>query len=406
MVRRIFHLDMDAFFVAVERVRDPSLEGKPVAVGGEPGTRGVVACASYEARAYGLHAGMPLKTAYRLCPQAIYLPGRYAHYLETSRRFLGILQEYTPFIEPLGMDEAFLDMTGFDALYGPPSHVAREIKARIRGELGITASAGIASSKVAAKVASDYGKPDGLLEVAPGEDAPFLAPLAVDKLPGVGQKVAAALSRLGIETVGQLAALPPFTLRRVFGVWGDLLHLWANGKDHAPVTAPAPPKSISRETTFAEDQRDIGFLLATLRYLGERVTAELRREGKRARRVVAKVRYADFHTISRHRTLPAPSDQDDVVFRTGTALLRQAMGERQLPIRLIGIGVADLVDRGTQLPLMEDEAVHQERLCHALDSLRDKYGFTALQTGRTFQLGDTFPSDERGYVLKTPSLSR
>ena len=173
---RVFHVDLDAFFVAVERVLDPSLEGIPVAVGGEVGSRGVVACASYEARAYGLHAGMPLKTAQRLCPHAVYLPGKYAHYQEASERFHAVLGEYTPWVEPLGMDEAYLDMTGFESLYGPPAAVARTIKERIRRELRITASVGIASVKVTAKVASDFGKPDGLEEVPPGQDAAFRLP--------------------------------------------------------------------------------------------------------------------------------------------------------------------------------------------------------------------------------------
>ena len=405
-VRRIFHVDLDAFFVAVERALDPSLKGIPVAVGGEVGSRGVVACASYEARAYGLHAGMPLKTAQRLCPHAVYLSGKYSHYLEVSQRFHALLGEYTPWMEPMGMDEAYLDMTGFESLYGPPATVARTIKERIRSELRITASVGIASAKVTAKVASDFRKPDGLVEVPPGQDAAFLAPLPLRDLPGIGEKVEQRLKeRLGIATVGELAAVPPLTLRRIFGGWGDLLHRWATGVGHAPVEHMLPaPKSISRSTTFAEDSRDQGFILNTLRYLGERVAAALRHEEKRAGCVTITVRYADFHTISRSRRLKQPVESDEAIFRLGAFLMQEPLKDPRA-VRLIGIGVADLVP-GKQLSLMTDEVERKGNLAHAVDAVRRKHGYMALQTGSTFLLRGAFPSDERGYILKTPSLSR
>ena len=403
---RIFHVDLDAFFVAVERVLDPSLEGIPVAVGGEVGSRGVVACASYEARAYGLHAGMPLRTAQRLCPHAVYLPGKYARYQEVSKRFHEVLGEYTPWVEPLRMDEAYLDMTGFESLYGPPVAVARTIKERIRRELRITVSVGVASAKVTAKVASDFGKPDGLAEVPPGQDAAFLAPLPLRDLPGVGSKVEERLKqRLGIATIGELAGIPPLTLRRLFGAYGDLLHRWASGQGHGSIaTELVPPKSISRSTTFAEDSRDEGFILNTLRYLGERVAAALRGEGKRAGCVTVTVRYADFHTISRSRRLKQLVESDEAIFRLGASLMKQPL-EDPRAVRLVGIGVADLVP-GQQLPLITDESEREVNLARALDAVRRKHGYTALQTGRTFLLRGDFPSDERGYILKTPSLSR
>ena len=404
--RRIFHIDLDAFFVAVERALDPSLEGMPVAVGGEAGSRGVVTCASYEARAYGLHAGMPLKTAQRLCPDAIYLSGRYAHYLEVSRQFHAILGEYTPWMEPLGMDEAYMDMTGFESLYGAPAGVAGTIKERIRRELRVTASVGIASARVTAKVASDYGKPDGLVEVPLGQDADFLAPLPVRDVPGIGEKVEGALKqRLGIATVAELAAADPFTLRRIFGVYGDQLHRWAIGQGEDSVASEmAAVKSISRSTTFAEDSRDRGFILSTLRYLEERVAAALRHEEKSAGCVTVTIRYADFHTISRSRRVKQPVESDEAIFRLGTSLLEEPLKDSRA-VRLVGIGVSELVSGG-QLPLMADEPEREENLADALDAVRRKYGYTALQTGRTFQLRGAFPSDERGYILKTPSLSR
>lgn len=405
-MRRIFHIDLDAFFVAVERALDPSLEGKPVVVGGLPGSRGVVACASYEARPYGLRAGMPLARAYRLCPHAVFLPGRFHKYQEVSSQFMEILGRYSPFLEPLGLDEAFMDMTGFESLYGSLVALARQIKATVRKELRIVASIGIASSKVAAKVASDYGKPDGLVEVPPGQDAAFLAPLPLRKLPGAGEKTGQVLQRLGIGTIGELAQVPTVTLRRLFGAYGDMLHLWATGQDSSPVSPIPAPKSISRETTFPQDTRDLNFLLATIRYLGERVGAELRSEGKKARCVTVKVRYADFHTITRHHTLREPACHDEAIFQAGAALLGKALEERREKVRLVGIGVADLVEGTQQLSLWEGQAQRLERLCQAVDKVREKYGFTALETGRTLALGQLFPQDRRGYILKTSCLSR
>lgn len=406
MERRIFHIDLDAFFVAVERARDPSLEGRPVVVGGDPDSRGVVACASYEARPYGLRAGMPLSTARRLCPQAVFLAGHFHHYQEVSERFLELLRGYTPLMEPLGLDEAYLDMTGFQLLYGPPRGVAQAIRARIGQELQVTASIGIASSKVVAKVASDLCKPDGLLEVAAGEEAGFLAPLLVERLPGVGPKASELLHRQGIGTVGELAQVPAVALRRTFGAWGDLLHLWARGEDHGQVSLPAPAKSISRETTFPRDTADRPFLLATLCYLVERVGAELREEGKRARCVTVKVRYGDFFTVTRQQSLQEPLCNDRDLFGTGARLLLRALKERRDRVRLIGIGVSGLVGGGEQLPLLESATHRFEQLSRVLDRVRRKYGFTALQTGRTLLLGDHFPVEHRGFILKTPALSR
>ena len=407
-MRRIFHIDLDAFFVAVERVLDPSLEGRPVVVGGRPGSRGVVACASYETRAHGLRAGTPLAKAYRLCPHAVYLEGHFHHYQRVSEAFMAILGRYSPFLEPVGIDEAYLEMTGFESLYGTLRSAALRIKGDVHKELGVVASIGIASSKVAAKVASDYDKPDGLVEIPPGGDAAFLAPLPVDELPGVGPRTARVLlQRLGATTVGELARLSPLVLRRHLGAWGDLLHLWANGQDSSPVTnVSAPPKSISRETTFPQDVADEGVLLATLRYLAERVGAELRREDRKARCVVAKVRYGDFRTVTHQHSLRTPASHDQAIFDTGALLLLRTLRERPGKVRLIGIGVSDLVEDTHQLALLETPTDRLERLSRAMDAVRQKYGFTSLQTGRTLPLRRLYPVDEHGYVLKTSCLSR
>ena len=406
-MHRIFHIDLDAFFVEVERTHAPSLIGKPVVVGGEVNSRGVVTCASYEARPYGLRAGMPLSQAYRLCPHATYLTGRYDRYAEVSAGLMDILGSFSPFIEPLGLDEAYLYMTGFESLYGPLGQVAGEIKAWVRRDLGVVAFIGIASSKVVAKVASDFDKPDGLVEVPPGADAWFLAPLVVEQLPGVGAKTAQTLRELlGVETVGDLAALPSTVLRRTFGAWGDLLHLWANGQDHSPVHGPEPPKSIGRETTFHRDSRDPSFLVAILRYLAERVGTELRQEGKKARCVSAKVRFSDFQTVSHQRTLKTPVSHDQGIFEAGATILVKTLKERKEKVRLIGISVSDLVEDTAQLALFKHPEERFLNLSTTLDRVRDRYGFTSRQTGRTFLLAGHFPAERRGYILKTASLSR
>jgi len=384
--RTIMHIDLDAFFVSVEQASNPELRGKPVVVGGKPGSRGVVATASYEARAFGLHSAMPLSTAVRLCPQAIFIEGNYHNYAEVSKKFMAILADFSPFLEPMGLDEAYMDVTGFESLHGSIHLMALKIKQRVKDELGIIASIGIATCKVVAKVASDESKPDGLIEVPPGGEAAFLAALAIRKLPGVGKKTEQVLTGLGIRTIGQLARMPSNALKSRFGVFGGVLHRHANGIDDSPVTPPEESKSISRETTFEEDTRDIVFLSATLRYQAERVGAELRELGKQAKCVSIKVRYADFTTITRQRTLPQLTDVDQTIFQTGNDLMQRAVTADRQAIRLIGIGVSILSEPGKQLSLMNSSEQRLEKLNRAVDHIRDKYGFTSIQTGRTVQL--------------------
>lgn len=405
MVRCILHADLDAFFVSVERVLNPSLRGKPVVVGGEPNGRGVVACASYEARAFGLHAGMPLTTAYRLCPDAIFLTGHFSHYRDASEKFMRILSDYSPQMESLGIDEAYLDLTGTEGLFGTPHQVARRIKERIKAELSITASIGIGSSKLVAKVASDLSKPDGLVEVAPGEERAFLAPLPVAVLPGVGRQTERVLKGMGVTTIGELAALLLPLLTDTFGVVGEALHRHARGIDRSPVEPPAPAQSISRSTTFPEDTADRPFLRAMLRYLTERVCAELRQEGKRARCVTLTLRYADFETITRSLTLREVTDADQVIFEAGLNLLEKALSHMRERLRLIGVGVSGFVGEW-QLNMLDSSSLRLERLNRVIDCLRNRYGFTSIQVGRTLLLRHFFPSEERGYLLKTPCLSR
>jgi len=402
----VIHVDLDAFFVSVEQVLNPELRGKPVVVGGRPGGRGVVAAASYEARAFGLHSAMPLKTAYRLCPQAIFIEGSFSRYRDASRNFMAILADFSPFIEPMGLDEAYLDVTGFESIHGSIPNMARAIKTRIKDELELGASVGIAPSKVVAKVASELSKPDGLIEVKKGGEASFLAPLPVAELPGVGKKAERILKGLGINTVGELSEAPLAVLKSHFGASGDVLHRHAKGIDGRKVEPPPAAKSISRETTFKEDSRDRTWLKATLRYLSERVGADLRKSGKRARCITLKLRYADFATITRSHTLEQTADSDRAIFETGVGLLERALIAEKRPVRLIGIGVSNLVESGRQLDMLDSRDQRLEQLNKTVDRIRRRYGFTAIQTGRTLPLKEIFSADEKGYTLNTPGLSR
>jgi len=405
-MRKIIHVDLDAFFVSVERALDPGLNGRPVVVGGEPGLRGVVASASYEARAYGLRAGMPLTQAHRLCPQAVFLKGSFSCYRDASAKFMSILGDFTPYLEPAGIDEAYLDLTGFESIYGSIWNAALRMRERIEDEMKITASIGIAASKVVAKVASGVAKPDGLLEVIPGEERPFLAVLPIAKLPGVGPKAERVLKEMGITTIGQLANLPPHLPRRYFGILGEVIHRYAQGIDERKVGPSSAAKSISRETTFTEDTLDRPFLRSVLGYLGERVGAELRREERRARCVTLKLRYSDFHTIIRNRALNQTTDTDQDIFDIGLELMERALENRRQRVRLIGIGVSKLVGEGRQLSLLDSARERLGRLDTVIDGIRNRYGFTAIQRGRTLRLNDFFPREKGDYLLKTPALSR
>lgn len=393
---------MDAFFVSVERVRDESLLGRPVVVGGR-GMRGVVASASYEARPYGITAGMPLAQARRLCPEAAFLEGRFGHYQEVSRRLIDLLYSLTPDVEVSGIDEAYLDMTGFELLYGSPLATARRLKEQIRSELRVTASVGIASSKLVAKIASDFDKPDGLWLVPPGEEMSFLAPLPVARLPGVGPQTEKALDSLGVETIGQLARLPLPLLRRLFGRSGLTLHHHAQGLDDSSIEPPAEAKSISRSTTFERDTLDLAFLESILGYLTERVGAELRQGSRLAHCISLKLRYADFDTISRQQQLKQAADSDEAIFAVARGLLHRQLAQRRQLVRLVGVEVSHLA-RGRQLDLWQGRS--WASLYPVLDKLRGKYGFTVLQRGRTFALTQVLAQEEGDYLLHTPALSR
>lgn len=382
MARCIFHIDLDAFFVSVEQALNPKLKGKPVIVGGDPERRGVVASASYEARPFGIHAGMPLSKARRLCPQATFIRANFSRYRDASAKFMEILADFSPHIEPLGLDEAYLDVTGCEKSYGSFQKLALAIKERIHKELKLTASVGIATCKVVAKIASELCKPDGLLEVAPGGEQDFLNPLPVAKLPGVGKKTEEALKRIGISTISELASVPLDMVREQFGAIGIVIHSYAKGMDDRRVEAPGEPESISKQITFAKDSLDVGYLEANLRWVCQEVGEELRCRNKKARCVAIRLRYADFKTITRQITLKELVASNQVIFTIASQLLNKALTQRAKPARLIGVKVSNLAGEEKQLHMFDPEVEKLEHLDRAIELIRKKYGPTAIKTGK------------------------
>ena len=385
MARHILHVDLDAFFVAVEQARDPALRGKPVIVGGDPnGRRGVVATASYQARAFGVHSAMPIATAKRLAPHAIYLRGNYKEYSRVSKLFHAILSDYTPLVESGGLDEAYMDVTGCEAIAGTPPEAAATIRRRIREELGIAASVGIASSRMVAKVASDAAKPDGVCLVPEGGEAAFLAPMPLRALPMLGPSTEKKLQSLGLTTLGQLAAVPEKTLEGLFGPHGPVLGLRARGIDPSAVGGDGhTAKSISREGTFSYDVSDPQHLRAVLRAFSESVGSQLRKQGRRARTISLKLRYEDFTTLSRSVTSPRPLNSDDAIFDAANGLLSKIRQAERRPVRLIGVGASNFVDDAVQLSLEPSKELKSEKLALTFDQVRKKYGTRSIQTGRT-----------------------
>jgi nucleotidyltransferase/DNA polymerase involved in DNA repair len=352
-VPQIIHLDLDAFYATVEMLLDPSLRGKPliVAMGDprrDPNGRGVVATASYEARKFGVHSAMPLRQAVRLCPQAVIVPVRHALYSEHSRRVMDLLREFTPLVEQVSIDEAYLEI--------PPEQdagaVARAIQARIHDELGLSCTLAVASNKLVSKIACNTVKPRGFLVVPPGDEESFLAPLPVGKLPGAGQVTRARLKRWNVETIGDLARVPPEELAREFGKHGIYLSEGARGRDDSPIVTEWEPKSISQEETFERDVRTPEPLEAYLAEMSERVARELEGESYLARTVVLKLRYSDFTTITRQTTLRVPTRDAQLIHRTVHSLLHKHW-DRHRAVRLIGVGVHNLLpnDAAWQLEL-------------------------------------------------------
>ena len=385
MARCIFHVDLDAFFVSVEQLHDPSLRGKAVIVGGHPDARGVVSAASYEARRYGVHSAMPLVQARRLCPQALFVPVNFPRYLDASRRFMTLLQATASLIEPLGLDEAYLDVSERVRDFDEARAHALALKQRVRDELGLVASVGVAPCKIVAKVASDFDKPDGLVVVRPGDEATFLAPLDVIKLPGVGKKTADSLIQIGIQTMGQLAALQAEVLQRRFGRYGNVLLSHARGIDDSPVESRGDPKSISRETTFAQDTRDIDLLHTTLRSMCSEIAHDLRADRKRTRTVTLKLRYEDFQTVTRQSSLRTETADAGELFEAATPLLRELMSGELRRIRLIGVRASRLSGPERQLDMFSQDVAKIQNLERTIAQLHSRYGPQSVQTLREKQ---------------------
>lgn len=376
----ILHVDMDAFYASVEERDQPELVGHPVIVGGTPEGRGVVAAANYVARTFGVHSAMPAIQAKRLCPHAIFLRPRMEHYAEVSAQIRSVFERYTPLVEPLSLDEAFLDVTGSESLHGPALKIAQDIKHEIRGSLSLVASVGVAPNKFLAKIASDLEKPDGLVVVDPERVQEFLDPLPVKRLWSVGKVTGKIFEQLGIQTIGQLRQLSVDKLQQHFGNSG--MHFWelAHGIDERPVTPEQEAKSISHEKTFSSDIEDPSLLRAWLLELTEQVTCRLRRHGLKARTVNLKARYDDFHTVTRAHTLSAPTNVTEEIWQA-VSLLFERIPSRTLRLRLLGVGVSNLVHgTKTQLDLFSDpEHERQSRLDEVADGIKATFGSTSLQ---------------------------
>lgn len=381
--RRILHVDMDAFYAAIEQRDDPSLRGRPVVVGGL--NRGVVAAASYEAREFGIHSAMPMREALRRCPHLVRVPVRMAHYQSVSGQVFAIFREFTPLVEGLSLDEAFLDVTASVGLFGPAAAIAAAIKNRIREETELTASVGVAPNKLTAKIASDIDKPDGLVVLDPAGLQAVLDPLPVEVLPGVGPETLSRLHERGIRTVGDLRRAPDALLEPVFGRYAQRTRDRAAGRDDRPVVPARAAKSISAEETFDVDLAEPAALRTELLRLTERMTARLRAHGVAAGTVQVKIRRSDFTTYTRRRSLHPPGNGTDPVFAVARGLLDDWL--RELPgarVRLLGVGGTDLAP-AAQPDLFAPQAAADSPLDRTVDEIRGRFGVLALGRARTLR---------------------
>lgn len=392
MARKILHLDLDAFFCAVEETQNPDLRGKPFAVGGKPNERGVVASCSYAARKLGVRSAMPMSRAIRLCPGLIVVPGRHRLYGEVSRQVMEILHSVTGLVEQISIDEAFLDISD---IQDDPERFARGLQARIRDEVHLPCSVGVASNKLTAKIATEVGKalalkrikaqglvepPNAVTVVPVGKEAEFLNPLPADMLWGVGPKTSQRLNELGIHTIGDIAKWPEAELIRLFGENGRDLARHAKGIDDRPIVTERETKSISQETTFSVDVRADKALEKTVREQSAEVARQLRRENLAGRTIKLKLRWPDFTTLTRQTTLTNPTDMDDEIAKTALELLRSVRKSNQA-VRLIGVGVSGLGEPVRQLGLWDFDSEKSRKLQEVLDSLQEKYGKKVIHRG-------------------------
>jgi len=384
----ILHVDMDAFFVSVELLARPELRGLPVVVGGQSDQRGVVSAASYEARKFGIHSAMPLRTAAKLCPQAIFLDGHHDLYGEWSDRVASILGKFSPVVEMASIDEAYLDLAGTERMHGPPLAAAHKLLVEITSTTGLPCSGGLGATRLVAKVASDQAKPRGLVWVAPGSEAAFLAPLSVRRIPGIGKVTEAALKSMGIETVGNLQQLSLERLEEAFGRWGTALFRKAQGIDSFEFFLDAEPKSISHNQTFGVDTSDRALLESTLSHLCQKATKRLRDAGLRARTVTLTLRFTDFKTITRNHTLGDPSDLDEIFLHTIRDLFLHTWNGVSM-LRLVGVALSAFSSGAEQMDLLDPGRREKlERLARATDQLRDRFGFSKVQYGGSLSARD------------------
>jgi len=374
---------MDAFFVSVEELFDPSLKGQPVVVGGRPNERGVVSAASYAARKFGVHSAMPLRTAYQLCPQAIFVAGHPERYRACSQQVYQVLQSFSPLVEMASIDEAYLDMTGTERLYGPPLRAAHLLHEKMKAETRLNCSIGIAASRLVAKITSDQAKPNGVLWVIPGQEAAFLGPLDVRKVPGVGKVTEKNLHMLGIRKVGDLAKLDEAFLEQRFGKWGMALAGKSRGLDaggwfDSEIGAGEGPKSISHEHTFNEDTADLAQIEPTLARLCEMVGRRLREHGLQARTIQLKLRYSDFSTITRAHSVPRATDLDTELYEEIRALFERNW-QPGAKVRLLGVHASGWAEGGEQMDLMGEERHERwQQAMAAADRMRDRFGESAV----------------------------
>lgn len=378
--RSILHIDMDAFYASVEQLDNPSLQGKPVIVGGDPSGRGVVSAASYEARRFGVHSAMPMRQALKLCPQAKVMPVRMGRYAHVSQQIQSIFTDYTPLVEPLSLDEAFLDLTGSNKLFGPGSVIGRAIKKRIKEETGLTASVGMASNKFLAKLASDLDKPDGFVVLKADDYQQVLDPLPIRRIWGIGKVTEKTLHQHGFRSIQDLRVSPLSALQSLLGDQAAHLQRLAGGLDDRPVQPMHEAKSISCERTFGADLTDPQQLLTILLEETEQVGARLRQNKLVARTVTLKLRYSDFRTITRSRTLDRPTQVTDTLWRVACELFREWGARSFGALRLVGFGVSGLsLEQGRQLELFSDPTeVRQQKIDRVMDQARARYGPNAL----------------------------
>jgi len=403
----IFHVDIDSFFASVEQVLDPSLRDKPVCVGGTADDRSVVASASYEAKARGVKTAMTIAEARRLCPDAVFLRGHYPRYKEASEKMLDVVLRFSPDMEKISLDDVYVDLTGFERLYGHPLAVAERMKEDIYKATGLNVSIGIGTNKLISKMASVFAKPNGIAQIWPPYGRSFIAPMSVGALPGVGRRTREMLDQFNIRTIAELAQVDERLMSAAFGANGLLLARRARGIDAALVESRSLPKSISRETTFEQDTANREIIESMMYYLIERACKRLRELGAKAKCLTLKIRYTDFETYTRSRSLPQFTNWDHEFYVVARDIF-DALFTRRLRIRLVGVRLSSLSRiRGRQAELfVARRTARRARLYESLDNIRNKYGFCSVLVGPSIRLLNEFERDFHGFRLRTACLTQ